>query len=246
MNFYDLIAKFKYICNNELEQNRTDSNELTKAINQAQSYISYLNSKYHISPYIAGCAGIGLLFCALFTYAFESIIWLALAILGGLLTTLGYYQEKKQDEFKSNKQMWYKYCTDLNMELNQVRIEEQHLKSLLNDVQTCCNYYIYLVDEVSKSLPIDIDLQEVLESGCLLSTYLDKFYTGNLEEFRKLANCDKKTKEKTNRIYERINQVRYPNGEQPQLSIHRRRRTQQVEEEQPKVLQYPTNLKRRA
>ena len=246
MNFYDLIAKFKYMCSNELEQNRTDSNELTTAINQAQSYISYLNSKYHISPYIAGCAGISLMFCSMFTYMFESLLWIGLLISGVTLSAVGYFQEKAQDQFKLHKQKWYKYCTDLNTELNQVRIEEQHLKSLLNDVQTCCNYYMYLVDEASKSLPIDIDLQEVLESGCLLSTYLDNFYTGNLEEFRKLANCDKKTKEKTNRIYERINQVRYPNGEQPQLSIHRRRRTQQVEEEQPKVLQYPTNLKRRA
>lgn len=247
MNFYDLIAKYKYMCNNELEANREDNNELTRGINEAKNYIAYLNSKFQVSPYLAGCSGIALIFCAMFTYFFESALSAGLFLSGVALSGIAVAQERAQERFQQHKQEWYKYYTDLNSDLIQVRLEEVHIKSLLNDVNTCCNYYMYLVDEASKSLPINIDVEEVIKSNCLLSTYLDKFYKGELEEFRKLAPSEKKRQERTNRIYERINAKRYPSGEEPQISLHRRRRQRRIyDEEQQKILQFPTQLKRRA
>lgn len=245
MNFYDLIAKYKYLSNNKLEENRATSNDITMAINDMKGYLNYLASKPRISPYIAGCSGISMFFCAMFTYLFGLELWIIFVALGTILTGIGYYQEKKQEDFKQHKMDVYKYFTDLNGELNNVRLEEQYLKSLVNDVRTCCNYYLYLVDDATKSLPVDIDLEEVFESKCLLSTFLDKFYTGKLEDFKKLPSYEKKYAERTNRIYARINQVRYPNGEEQPVTTTRRRRNRIVyPQDEIKTLDY-SNIQKR-
>lgn len=241
MNFYDLIAKYKYICNKQLEENREDSNELTLEINEANRYISYLNSQHHISPFISGCAGVSLLFGSMFVYLFETLVWLPMAISGIIFSAIGCHQEKKIEELKKHKQEWYKYYTSLNSELTKVKIEEKHIRAMLKDVETCCNYYMYLLSEEEQKRPITIDLEDVLDSNCLLSTFLDEFYQGNLEDFLKLPNCDKKVKERLNKIQRRINQVKTNiNDEKTERNIHRRRHPSSEEQPTQQVLKYQT------
>lgn len=227
MNFYDLIARYKFICNKKLDENRFKSNEVTREFNQAKVYLDYLNNKLQISPFVAGCAGVSMLFVAMVTSLFNSLLWIALFVGGVTFSGIGVIQEKKQAEFNKHKEEWFKYYCRLNSELNVVKIEEQNIKAMLNDVITCCNYYMYLVDEASKELPIDIDIKEVMESKCLLSTYLDKFYKGELEEFRQLSISDKKREERTNCINRRLKEVIQSNEgvtEQPR----RRRRLERL------------------
>jgi hypothetical protein len=242
MNFYDLIAKYKFQCNKKLENNRTQSNELTSEINETYQYIQYLNNKLHISPFIAGCTGVSFLFAALVVAAFGSLLWALFLVIGITLSGIGCHQEKKQEEFLMHKKEWYSYYSKLNSKLNSLRIEEQKIKKMINDVPTCCNYYMYLIDEISKEINIPININEVINSGCLLSTYIDKFYLGELEEFRKLSTSDKRYQENTNNIHRRIKEAKNNNNiieeEKPQ---RRRRVNRQLEQNS---LYYPLPPKR--
>lgn len=244
MNFYDLIAKYKFLCNKKLDSNRINKNEITRELNEAKLYLDYLNSKRHISPFIAGCAGMAMLFVAMITSLFNTLLWVGLLAGGITFAGIGYFQEKKQEEFSRHKQEWYKHYSRLNSDLNQLRIEEQALKAMIYDVTTCCNYYMYLLEEQQKEIPITLDLNEVFDSNCLLSTYLDKFYTGDLDNFRKLSNWDKKYQERTSTIHRRIKEAKQSNGEIIE-SQPRRRRAQRFHEQQVEVpLSYPTYQRR--
>ncbi len=246
MNFYDLIAKYKYTCNKKLEENTLLQEELQEELNTARQYINNLNSQLRMSPFIAGCAGVSMLFASMFISFFGTYIWIITAIIGTLLTAIGYLQEQSNESFEKHKKEWYNYYSSLSEENALAKVEEQNLKFLLKDVITCCNYYMYLVNEEQQKIPINIDIEEVIESTCLLSTYLDKFYTQELEEFQKLSSKEKRQQERQINIIRKINEAKNPKSEEgiPLTErTHRRRRVSQ-NTEQPIVLEYPDRFKR--
>ena len=106
MNFYDLIAKFKYKCLDKLSLNKTDENELNKAITLAQQQIDILNQKKPLSPYVVGSAGIVSLFASMFISVFGTNLWIAYLALGLLLTFAGYIQEQRVESYNKLKQVF--------------------------------------------------------------------------------------------------------------------------------------------
>lgn len=208
MNFYDLIAKFKYKCLDKLSLNKTDEHELNKAITLAQQQIDILNQKKPLSPYVVGSAGIVSLFASMFISVFGTNLWIAYLALGLLLTFAGYIQEQRVESYNKLKQEWYKYKTDMYQEYCKNQIEKNYLNKLYNDVERCCNYYVYLVESTQKDIPITINLDEVFRSHCLLSTFLDKFYTGELEEYLKQSPTSRVLAEKTLQIDKKISDAK--------------------------------------
>ena len=204
MNFYDLIAKFKYKCTDKLSLNKKDEHELNKAIAQAQQQIDILNQKKPLSPYVVGSAGIVSLFASMFISLFGTSLWLAYLALGLILTFAGYIQEQRVESYNKLKQEWYKYKTDMYQEYCKNQIEKQQLNKLYNDIERCCNYYMYLVEGTQKDQAITINLDEVFRSHCLLSTFLDKFYTGELEEYLNQSPTSRVLTEKTLQIDKKI------------------------------------------
>lgn len=204
MNFYDLIAKFKYKCLDKISLNKMDEHELNKAIAQAQQQINILNQTKPLSPYIIGCAGVVNIFAAMFISLFGTSIWLAYLALGLILTFGGYIQEQRVESHNKLKQEWYKYKTDMYQEYCKNQIEKNHLNKLYNDIERCCNYYMYLVEGTQKDIPITINLDEVFRSYCLLSSFLDKFYSGELESYLKQSPTNRVILEKTFDIDKKI------------------------------------------
>ena len=204
MNFYDLIAKFKYKCLDKISLNKMDEHELNKAIAQAQQQINILNQTKPLSPYIIGCAGLASIFAAMFISLFGTSIWLAYLALGLILTFGGYIQEQRVESHNKLKQEWYKYKTDMYQEYCKNQIEKNHLNKLYNDIERCCNYYMYLVEGTQKDIPITINLDEVFRSHCLLSSFLDKFYSGELESYLKQSPTNRVILEKTFDIDKKI------------------------------------------
>lgn len=208
MDFYDLIAKFKYKCLSKLDLNKKDEHELKKAIEQAQQQINILNQKQPLSPYIAGCGGIVSLFAAMFISLFGTNLWIAYLFLGLILTLAGYIQEQRVESYNKLKQEWYKYKTDIYQEYCKNQIQNQYLNKLYNDIERCCNYYIYLVEGTAKDQKITINLDEVFRSHCLLSSFLDKFYTGELEEYLKQSPTNRVITEKTLHVDKKISDAK--------------------------------------
>ena len=204
MNFYDFIAKFKYKCQNNLQDNIKDEHEIQKAINQAKEQISILNQTQPMSPYITGSCGVASLFVSMFISVFGTNLWMIYLAIGILLSAAGYIQEKRVESHNKLKQEWYKYSQDIHQELFKNQHKKQHIEKLLKDIERCCNYYMYLVENTDKDKPITINIDEVLRSQCLLSTFLDKFYTEELEEFQQLTPTNQVLNQKTNQIDRKI------------------------------------------
>ena len=149
MQTKDLLIAAKKVIN-------ITENELNKAITLAQQQIDMLNQKKPLSPYVVGSAGIVSLFASMFISVFGTNLWIAYLALGLLLTFAGYIQEQRVESYNKLKQEWYKYKTDMYQEYCKNQIEKNYLNKLYNDVERCCNYYMYLVESTQKDIPITI------------------------------------------------------------------------------------------
>ena len=106
---------------------------------------------------------------------------------------------------KDAQRKYQEYCKN--------QIEKNHLNKLYNDIERCCNYYMYLVEGTQKDIPITINLDEVFRSHCLLSSFLDKFYSGELESYLKQSPTNRVILEKTFDIDKKIADAKRANGE---------------------------------
>ncbi len=206
MNFFSYIRTFKNECNSRLTDINIKDFELQRDIERVKKELRTVNGTLGtilpdwIFMGLSGGSMIGLLFAGIFAVPFW-YLYLIGAVLFGLLGILN-------EEFAKNKEDERFF---LNQELNELYRQEsvnnrnkKHIISLLGNVYQCLNYYQYMLDDSQKNIGITIRPQTVIDSGCMLSTFLDQFYKGTINEFLSLTKTEKQKVETTSRLSNQI------------------------------------------
>lgn len=188
MDFYDYINRYELAFKKKLYAAYKERQAYEKDIKNINTEIRRMKSifKKPISIAITGGLVGGNMFAMLFAIMFQSQLWIAylIGLLGSL--SLGLANEAYERKWKAEMDSLYTALKEVHKSKHDKEVIESRLKSLIDDVHTCYQYYFYMVSEEDKKKPITIDPKEVYESHCKLSTFLHEFYNGDLANFENL------------------------------------------------------------
>lgn len=226
MKFYDYIRSFNNECNVRLKINKEEREQIEKDLAQVNKELKSMDKFFHkpmplpLTAGLMGGSGMGLL-AAL---AFQTPLWIPLLVITLLFTVLGLLNEsfaKHQDE---DRIILNQELRELYREYSANQNEKAHLLSLVNNLNQCFDYYKYLVEENQKDLPINMRLQAIFNSKCMLSTFLHKYYNGELQDFLNLTEYEKLRQEAHLRLNDKIFNAKRNNSEELEIVPRRRRR----------------------
>lgn len=230
MKFNDYIRSFMNECNIRINNNKTEHERIEKEMAQVNKQLKSMDNLFHkpiplpLTVGLIGGSGIGLL-AAL---AFQTPLWILYVITTLLFTIIGLVNETFAKNREEDKIFLNQELRDLYREYSANQHEKAHLLSLLNNLNECYNYYIYLVEDNKKNLPVNMRLQAVFNSNCMLSTFLHKYYNGELQEFLNLPEQEKLRQEAHLRLNEKIFNAKRNASEELEIVPKRRRRRSAV------------------
>lgn len=188
MDFYDYINKYELAFKKKLYSATKEREALEKDIKNINSQIRSMRSIFRKPLPIALTGGLvgGNMMAMLFALMFASNLWILYLI--GLIVfgILGLANEVYERNWKEEMDSLYLALKEVHKDKHSKEVVETRLKSLINDIHTCYQYYFYMVKEEDKQKQITIDPKDVYESQCRLSTFLHEFYNGDLTHFESL------------------------------------------------------------
>lgn len=204
MKFYDFIANFKFECNKYLKINEQYQNETQQDINEIIEKIEYMKSiaGRPFPSLITGSISIAAFIATFFCLIFQTKLWIIFSSVFAIFTPIAIINEKLEEEHKKEIEKTEELLRSLYDEKHRYIVAKRHLLSLINDIPTCCNYYAYVMNNTE--IPITINIKDVLNSFCMLSTFLDKFYTNELDSFLRLSTNEKIINEKLTKVRDKI------------------------------------------
>lgn len=226
MKFYDYIRSFNTECNRRLNNNRIEHDRIEKDMAKVNKELKNMDKFFHkpmplpLTVGLIGGSGMGFL-AAL---AFQTPLWVLYIILTLIFTIIGLANEtfaKNQDE---DRIFLNQELRELYGEYSANQRERAHLLSLVNNLNECHNYYTYVLEESKKELPINMRLQVVFNSNCMLSTFLYKYYNGELQEFLNLNEPDKLRQEAHLRLNDKIFNAKRAQSDIVEFTPRRHRR----------------------
>lgn len=230
MKFYDYIRSFNNECNVRLKNNKEERARIERDLAQVSRELKSMDKFFHkpmplaLTGGLMGGSGMGLL-AAL---AFQTPLWIPLLVITILFTILGLVNESFAKHQEEDRIFLNQELRELHRELGAIQNEKAHLLSLVNNISQCFDYYKYLVDENQKDLPINMRLQAVFNSKCMLSTFLHKYYNGELQEFLNLTEYEKLRQEAHLRLNDKIFNAKREESDIVEFTPRRRRRRSDV------------------
>lgn len=188
MDFYAYINKFELECKKNLNNVSKDKEQLDDEIKSINKEIRKMKSLFRKPAPVALTAGLvgGNLFGMLFALMFASNLWVLYLVLFIIFSVLGIANEVYERNWKEELDSLYIALKQTHSDKHKKEVIESRIKTLINDIHLCYQYYFYMTNEEDRKKQITIDPKEVYESQCRLSTFLHEFYNGNLESFKQL------------------------------------------------------------
>lgn len=211
MNFYEYITRYKSECMKKLAIQNEKEEELTTRKDKTNQNLQTLYSTRPVSGTIPLGAGLLSMLTTFATLLAGASAWPIFLIVTVLAMSLGYALDKnRQNHDKKTRKVYHK-LERIRNDLFEVDQEKRKLQTLLQDVRTCCEYYIYVIKDEDKHMTIPIDMDTVFYSNCKLSTYLDNLYNGTLEDFLMSAPYRKIVADQRSGVREKIRQAKNDN-----------------------------------
>ena len=188
MDFYSFINRFELECKRDLYSTTKDKQEIEKELKEINREINKMKSIFRRPAPVGLTAGLvgGNMLGMLFALMFASNLWIAYLIALIIFSILGLANEVYERNWKEELNSLYTALKESYTDKHKKEVIESRLKSMINDIHTCYQYYFYMTKEEDRTKPISITKQEVYDSQCRLSTFLHEFYNGDIEHFRSL------------------------------------------------------------
>lgn len=188
MDFYSFINRFELECKKELYSTTKEKQEIEKELKEINKEINKMRSILRKPLPVGLTAGLvgGNTFTMLFAIMLGSSLWIAYLIALVIFSILGLANEAYEKKWKEDINSLYTALKEAYSDKHKKEVVESRLKSMINDIHTCYQYYFYMVKEEDRQKPINITRQEVYDSQCRLSTFLHEYFNGDIESFRSL------------------------------------------------------------
>lgn len=188
MDFYDYINKYELAFKKKLYKTTKEKAEFDKQIKDINKEIRAMKSLFRKPLPIALTGGLvgGNMLAMLFAMMFASNLWIWYLIALVIFSVLGLANEVYEKKWKEDLDILYSDLKEAHKNKYSKEVVESRLRSLINDVHTCYQYYFYMVKEEDRKKVITINPKDVYDSRCKLSTFLHEFYNGDLEYFQNL------------------------------------------------------------
>lgn len=185
MKFNEFIVNYKKECLKLLKEEETKIDKLNE---EKQRINGQLQSRYKkrpasgIIPLVLGLISLVLTFLTNFA---TISIWPVFLISSIVTITIGTAMDYIRKNYDDKTTSIFKELENNKNNAFELDKEKRRIERLLSDIEKCCEYYLYVVKE-EKEKEINLDINIITRDYCRLSTFLDKLFTGNINEFLNL------------------------------------------------------------
>lgn len=186
MKFNEFIVNYKKECLKLLKEEETKIDKLNE---EKQRINGQLQSRYKkrpasgIIPLVLGLISLVLTFLTNFA---TISIWPVFLISSIVTITIGTAMDYIRKNYDDKTTSIFKELENNKNNAFELDKEKRRIERLLSDIEKCCEYYLYVVKEEEKEKEINLDINIITRDYCRLSTFLDKLYNGNINEFLNL------------------------------------------------------------
>lgn len=204
MKFEEFIVNYKKECLRLLKEEAKEISDLNQ---EEQLLNTELQSRYKkrpvsgIIPLVLGLISLVLTFL---TNLATLPIWPVFLVSSIATITIGTAMDYIRNNYDKKTGNIYKDLENSKNNLFEADKEKRRIERLLADIEKCCDYYIHVVKEEDKEKDINLDISVVTRDYCRLSTFLDKLFTGNINEFLNLPQYQRIIADQRSEVEQKI------------------------------------------